>query len=84
MINIAVCGATGYTGYEIIKILLRHPKAHIKVLTAKLDKPTKISEEFPELKGKIDLACEELVVNHVLKKKVDLVFLALPHRVSME
>jgi N-acetyl-gamma-glutamyl-phosphate reductase len=84
MINIAICGATGYTGYEIIKILLRHPKADIRALTAKLDKPAKISGEFPELKGKIDLVCEELVVNHILKKKVDLVFLALPHRISME
>lgn len=84
MINIAICGATGYTGYEIIKILLRHPKAEIRALTAKLDKPVKISEEFPELKGKIDLVCEELVVDHLLKKKIDLLFLALPHRVSME
>jgi len=84
MVNIAVCGATGYTGYEIIKILLRHPKADIRALTAKLDKPVKISEEFPELKGKIGLVCEDLVVNNILKKKIDLVFLALPHRVSME
>ena len=84
MVNIAVCGATGYTGYEIIKILLRHPKADIRVLTAKLDKPIKISDEFPDLKGKIDLICEELVISSILKKKVDVIFLALPHRVSME
>jgi len=84
MVNIAICGATGYTGYEIIKILLRHPKADIRALTAKLDKPTKISDEFPDLKGKIDLLCEELVVSRLLKKKVDIVFLALPHRISME
>lgn len=84
MINIAVCGATGYTGCEIIRILLRHPKVNIKALTAKLDKPARISDEFAEFKGKLDLMCEELIVDKLLKNKIDLVFLALPHRVSME
>ena len=84
MINVAVCGATGYTGLEIIRILLRHPKAAIKALTAKLDKPARISDEFPEFKGKLELVCEDLVVESLLKKNIDLVFLALPHKVSME
>lgn len=84
MLNVAICGATGYTGYEIIKILLRHPKVTIKTLTAKLDRPTKIAEVFGEFQGKLDMLCEDLVVNDLVKKKIDLVFLALPHRVSME
>ncbi len=84
MVNVAVCGATGYTGCEIISILLKHPKVNIRALTAKLDKPARISDEFPQFKGRLDLVCEELVVNNILKKKIDLVFLALPHRVSME
>ena len=84
MLNVAICGATGYTGYEIIKILLKHPKVTIKTLTAKLDRPTKIAEVFGEFQGKLDMLCEDLVVNDLVKKKIDLVFLALPHRVSME
>ncbi|NQT95253.1 MAG: N-acetyl-gamma-glutamyl-phosphate reductase [Candidatus Omnitrophica bacterium] len=84
MINVAICGATGYTGLELVRILLNHPKVAIKALTAKLDKPAKISEVFPELYGRLDMVCEELVVNQVLKKKIDVVFLALPHNVSME
>lgn len=84
MINVAVCGATGYTGCEIIDILLRHPKANIKALTAKLDKPARISDEFPQFKGKLELVCEDLVVKDLLKKNIDLVFLALPHRISMQ
>jgi len=85
MINIAICGATGYTGLEIIRILLIHPKVAIKALTAKIDKPEKISEIFPELKGKLDMVCDnELVVSNLAKKGIDVVFLALPHRVSME
>ena len=84
MLNVAICGATGYTGYEIIKILLKHPKVTIKTLTAKLDRPTKIAEVFGEFQGKLDMVCEDLVVNDLCKKKIDVVFLALPHRVSME
>jgi N-acetyl-gamma-glutamyl-phosphate reductase len=84
MVNIAVCGTTGYTGLEIIRILLKHTKVSIKVLTAKLDKPSKISEIFPEFSGKFDMQCEDLIVNQLLERKIDLVFLALPHRVSME
>ena len=69
MINIAICGATGYTGLEIIRILLIHPKVAIKALTAKIDKPEKISEIFPELKGKLDMVCDnELVVSNLAKK----------------
>lgn len=84
MINVAVCGATGYTGLELIRILLKHPRVNIKALTAKIDKPTKISDIFAEFTQQFDMVCEELVVNDVIKKGVDLVFLALPHRVSME
>ncbi|MFH1868949.1 MAG: N-acetyl-gamma-glutamyl-phosphate reductase [Candidatus Omnitrophota bacterium] len=84
MVNVAVCGATGYTGLELIRILLKHPKAKIKALTAKIDKPTRISDIFPELIGRFDMLCEDLVVNQILKSDIDVVFLALPHKVSME
>lgn len=84
MVNVAVCGATGYTGLELIRILLKHPRVKIKALTAKIDKPTKISDLFAEFTQQFDMVCEELVVNEVVKKGVELVFLALPHRVSME
>lgn len=85
MINVAVCGATGYTGLELIRILLKHPKVNIKALTAKIDKPTRISDLFAEFTNQFDMLCErELSVNEVVRKGVDVVFLALPHRVSME
>ncbi|NQT90098.1 MAG: N-acetyl-gamma-glutamyl-phosphate reductase [Candidatus Omnitrophica bacterium] len=85
MINVAICGATGYTGLELIRILLKHPRVKIKALTAKIDKPVKISEVFPELLGTFEMVCSnKLAVNDVLKKGIDVVFLALPHKVSMD
>jgi N-acetyl-gamma-glutamyl-phosphate reductase len=83
MINVAVCGITGYTGLELIRVLLRHPKVHIKALTARFDSPTKISDVYPEFKDKLGLVCEALEPDRIVKKNIDIVFLALPHRVSM-
>jgi N-acetyl-gamma-glutamyl-phosphate reductase len=84
MINAAICGITGYTGLELIRILSRHPKVVIKALTARFDKQTKISDVYPEFKGRIDISCEELIPDKIIKKGIDFVFLALPHKVSME
>lgn len=82
-LKVAVVGATGYAGQELIKILLRHPKIKITSLSAKVEKPEPISNVFPILKGQIDLICDELDVKEV-SKAADFIFLALPHRVSME
>jgi len=83
MINVAIVGATGYTGEEIIKILVKHKDVKIASLSAIIDKPTKIQDVFPHLKGKIDIICKELNVDEVVSSS-DCVFLALPHRVSMK
>ncbi|MFH1779195.1 MAG: N-acetyl-gamma-glutamyl-phosphate reductase [Candidatus Omnitrophota bacterium] len=83
ILKVAVVGATGYAGCELIKILLRHPKIKITSLSAKIEKPEPISNIFPIFKGLIDLVCDELDVKAV-SKAADFIFLALPHKVSME
>lgn len=83
MLKVAVIGATGYTGEELVKILASHPKVKIVSLTAKIDKPEKIQSLFPSLLGRIDMTCE-LPNEEKVARLADFVFLALPHRVSME
>lgn len=83
MVKVAVVGATGYTGEEIIKILCRHPKAELTSLAAIIDKPTNYATLFPYFKGKVNLICKELDIDET-SKLCDLVFLALPHKISME
>jgi N-acetyl-gamma-glutamyl-phosphate reductase len=58
----------------------------ITALTAKINKPAKISDIFPELKGRLDMVCEDLSAGELLRQNVgiDIVFLALPHTVSLE
>ncbi len=83
MIKVGVIGATGYTGEEIIRILSAHPQVKVTHLSAVIEKEEPISAIFPSLKGKIDLVCKKPNVDEAIDKS-DLVFLALPHRVSME
>jgi len=78
-----VVGATGYVGEEILRALSRHGQIDITSVTAIIDKPSIFSELFPAFKGIIDLMCTNLDVGEVAKK-TDVVFLALPHTVSMQ
>lgn len=83
MIKVGIVGATGYAGEELIDILLRHPEVKIMSVSAKIDKPQAIEEIFPKLKNKISLICAEPDIKEIVAK-CDLIFLALPHTVSME
>lgn len=84
MIKVSIIGATGYTGGELVRILVNHPEVKLVSLYAKLDKPQiYIDDEFPPLKGKTHLLCH----NFSPEKSpldVDLVFLAVPHTVSID
>ncbi len=84
MLKVAIVGATGYTGEELIRLLVDHPKVKITSLTAKIDKPQNISEIFPRFLGKIDLQCADLENIDDVAADSQVVFLALPHRVSMK
>ncbi len=83
MLKVGIIGATGYTGEELVRILSGHPRAKLTSLSAIVDKEEPISKIFPRLKGKIGLICKKPDTERDIDA-VDLVFLALPHRVSME
>ena len=81
--KVGICGATGYSGRELIRILLRHPKAELTLLTSNQFSGRSIAEVFPEFRGRIDLVCQDLDSAN-LSEKLDFVFLALPHTLSMQ
>ena len=83
MVKVGVIGATGYTGEEIIKILAGHKDVKLAALSAVVEKEEAISDIFPSLKGKVDLVCRKPDVDAMINE-TDLVFLALPHRISMD
>ena len=83
MLKVGVVGATGYAGEEVIKILVNHKGVKITELSAVIDKEEPLSSIFPIFKGKLDLICKK-PNPEAMAKNVDLVFLGLPHKVSME
>ena len=83
MIKAGVVGATGYTGEELIEVLLRNPEVEITSLSRRMDNEAKFSDLYPRFAKKISLICRKLDVNDVAEKS-DIVFLALPHTSSMQ
>lgn len=84
MLKAAIIGATGYTGEELIRILLRHPNVEISHLVSKSSRGAPISEMFPWLEKRLNLECHSQMDVEEISKNTDVIFLALPHRVSME
>src|SRR3989338_6181855 len=83
MLRVGILGVRGYTGEELIRILLKHSRVKISYLTARLDRPVPIAEIFPQFKGRLDLLCENLDLFQAVQS-ADLFFLALPHTSSMD
>ena len=83
MLNVAIVGASGYTGLELIRILYCHPEVAVTCLTSEQSAGRKISDLFPTLRGRCDLTLENLEPVRVAEK-ADLIFTALPHKAAME
>lgn len=82
MIDVGIVGGTGYTGIELIRLLLQHPQARLKMLTSRTEAGTKVAEMFPSLRGVLDLEFSPLDVEQL--KTCDVVFFATPHGVAMK
>ncbi|MDD5746159.1 MAG: N-acetyl-gamma-glutamyl-phosphate reductase [Candidatus Omnitrophica bacterium] len=84
MVKAAIVGATGYTGEELIRILVRHPQVQIQHLIAhKSDHNCPVSKIFPWLEHILDMECSSNIDVEKISQTSDVIFLALPHRVSM-
>jgi N-acetyl-gamma-glutamyl-phosphate reductase len=82
MIRVAIIGASGYTGAESIKIILRHSEAKLTYLTALPEECGMVDDVFPQFKGLCDLQIEPLDLN-MLTDLADVALCCLPHKVSM-
>jgi len=81
MKRVAIFGSTGYTGFELIRMLLSHPGAKITVLTSEQYSDQPLAQAFPPFKGTLEgVAFGKM--EKLLGADFDLAFLALPHTVS--
>ncbi len=81
MIKVGVVGASGYTGLELVKMLITHPGFALTYL-ATTTGDTMIEQLHPALEGVISLPVEKASRQEIIAH-CDLVFLALPHKASM-
>ncbi len=81
-IRAAIIGPTGYTGFWLIDLLLRHPAAEVSYLASHRDELPNIAEIFPALRGRCELSCRPIDPD-VMVKEADVVFTCLPHKAAM-
>lgn len=76
-LSVAVSGASGYAGGEILRLLAAHPDVHIRTVTAHSNAGDALIQHQPHLRSLADLTLQpttpEVLAGH------DVVFLALPH-----
>jgi len=81
----AVLGATGYSGLELTRILVRHPRAEKPVLlkrSANHGSAADLADVFPALSGNGGYPLQALSWPELKRQAVELLFLATPHEVS--
>ena len=82
MIKVGIVGGTGYTGVELLRLLVAHPGAELALITSRAEAGRRVDDLFPNLRGHCDLVFtapdnEELAA-------CDVVFYATPHNVAMQ
>jgi len=76
--RVAVVGASGYTGAELIRLILGHPHLELTHLSAGRSAGRRVADVFPHLEGRLDLAIADADAD-AIAAAATMVFLALPH-----
>jgi len=80
--NIAILGASGYTGAELIRLIATHPDIDIAALSANAKAGQRMAQVFPHLRH-LDLP-DLVTIDEIDFSGIDLCFCALPHKTSQE
>ena len=81
MINVGLVGGTGYTGVELLRILVQHPEVNLKVVTSRGEDGLPVADLYPNLRPFTDIRFTVPDVKTL--SECDLVFFATPHGVAM-
>ncbi len=81
MIKAGIIGGTGYTGVELLRLLVAHPEVELNAISSRSEKGKPVSDIFPSLRGRIDLDfCDP---DEAALERCDVVFAATPNGVAM-
>lgn len=82
--KISIVGATGYTGAELLRILVSHPAAEIQYITSESQPGTAINEIYPHFTRFYDKTLASLGDLDKIAADSDVIFIGLPHGHAME
>ncbi|MDR6221997.1 N-acetyl-gamma-glutamyl-phosphate reductase [Methanococcoides alaskense] len=82
MINAGIVGASGYTGGELMRLLLNHPYVNIETATSRRLSGEAVSDTHKHLRGLVDIEFEDLSPEDI-RGRCDVVFVAVPHGTAM-
>ena len=82
MIKVGVVGGTGYTGVELLRLLVRHPGAQLQAITSRGDAGTLVTDMFPSLRGRVGLRF--VAPADARLDACDVVFFATPNGIAMQ
>lgn len=81
MIKVGIVGGTGYTGIELLRILVDHPEVALQSITSRAEAGIRVSDMFPSLRGRVELVFSDPATADL--KACNVVFFATPHGVAM-
>jgi len=92
LVRVAIIGASGYSGEELVRLLLRHPRAQLTCVTSRQNAGKTLAEVFPRFAGNpaaqklkfIDPSLPEILDRLGSGARSSIIFLALPHGVASE
>jgi len=82
MIKVGIVGATGYTGVELLRLLIQHPQAQIQVVTSRTEVGTPVVNLFPSLRGHLDITFTDPASEDLAE--CDVLFFATPNGTAMQ
>lgn len=82
-IKVGILGANGYTGYELVRLLLAHPNVELAYLGSRSFKGRTYSEIYASLQGICDLKCDDKALSEI-SQSLDCVFTATPQGFCMQ
>lgn len=82
MIKVGVVGGTGYTGVELLRLLVQHPVVQLQAVTSRGEAGTRIADLFPNLRGHLNLTFTAPSLDHL--SQCEVVFFATPNGTAMQ
>ena len=81
-LKIGIVGGTGYTGVELLRLLVQHPNVELTAVTSRSEAGQVVHALYPNLRGHLDLQFSQPDVDNL--SQCDLVFFATPNGVAMK